>query len=165
MCRCRILDHRDKLKQLPIRALEEVVRFCTAPGEKPSLLAQTSLVKSGSKYTLAVTLHAPSFGRDIVSPIESFPKAQAANRRRHGVPQTVVLTHPIKSCLQLMLSSNKHWVAMNESLNRPTSDHLSLGNVMSTIEASPDVPSCIQPVGLHDIQLHEYQKCAPICSV
>lgn len=143
-------------------AVEELVRLTTPimAQQNPTLFAHTSLVnQGGKKHALCVTLYAPSYSKDIVSGLEVFPKAPVASRGRRFHQQHLDLTHPIINCLQLILNSNEEWVTMNENLNKPTRHGLSLGNVMSTIEASPDLPSMIQPFGLHDIKLHEYQKC------
>lgn len=161
------------MKVLPLRALEEIVRLSSASGPitgitaaaAPPMFAHTSLVKQGAgKHVLAVTLHASSSQHNIITAMDSFPRAPPANRRPRGL-QLADLTHPLHQCLRLMMCSNEDWAAMNDSLNERNYEYLTLGTVMSTIEASPDLPACIQPAGLHDIQLHEYQKCVPICRV
>lgn len=157
----RIVEHGRKVKTLSTKAMHEIVRNTTSavPAVRPGFTHTKLVDQGGGKHALCVEIYLTKEGKAL-SNLELFPKPPPAGRgRRRFIHDDIDHTHPMQSCLEIILSSNKEWKAMDEQLNQGNRHMgLSLGNVMSKIEASPNLPSMIQPVGLHDITLHEYQK-------
>lgn len=171
-CRCDHGNHSHacsahsewgKLQELPVTAFEQLAGIDAVFRDNEGKLCGMALQRLRlmtlpcGGHALGIALYVKATARRLIDKMDAFDRFDDRRADRTD-SREAMHRHAFGDALEILLRDNAQFKQMQKELANPHLP-LGLGNILEKIEASPDLPETLQPVGFaKGIHLHRYQR-------